>query len=114
MAFCRLFVFRFFLECVEYFGQKRRGHAFCVRQEYDIDADLRELLDHIVVHVGALPVRPVKESVEMVLFPRLHFVHGNLRDSLVHAAKLPDDRDPLLKRDDRSPVEASQDSDIYS
>ena len=71
----RSFVFRFFLERVQHFGQKRRGHTFCVRQKYDINTDFGELLDHIVVHVGTLPVRTVKESVEMVFFPCLHLIH---------------------------------------
>jgi len=82
---------------MKYLGEQSRRYVFSVRQKHNIDPNCREFLNQFIVHVAALPIRPVEQCIKMVFFPCLHFIHTCLWNCEIHTFKFSDDCNSLFK-----------------
>ena len=72
-----------------------------MRQKNDIYIYFFKLLYHFVIHIASFPVRTVKQYIEMIFIPCLHFVHTRLWHYLINALKFTNYGNALLKRNNR-------------
>lgn len=82
---------------MKYLGEQSRRYVFSVRKKHNIDPNCREFLNQFIVHVAALPIRPVEQCIKMVFFPCLHFIHTCLWNCEIHTFKFSDDCNSLFK-----------------